>query len=333
MGMWKCIPDDMNPHPSRIYRSASDPVRIGPGDVERGSFRCVEIAPRDIVNSVIVNHAHGYPDREAGLTTTYEHALSQMYFGKKVTEPIDAPFLINKQYDSGPNSGAVAYAQWQGRRFARPRLLPSMRLTQRFYDLSRGHVLELSGLENVGIECPAFRCGLVDYYFASATATVNQADSTAPAFIQVGSTSQLWIGLSQQVESVTFLVSVAAAYTTVANSWKYSNTISTMTAFGDAATTNKDGLKSTGTQKISFVRPPFTSWGKQEVSFGAFGVAGPCYWLSMDYVGAGAAGTGSGRTTYPALWLGRGMETLSAIRVPSGEADYMAMAVQLREVM
>jgi hypothetical protein len=330
---WLCIPDDMNPHSSRLYRSASEIVKIGPADIERDSWLCARPDPRDIVNSVVINHAHGYPDREPGMTTTYDQKYSQFWWGKKASQPIDAPFIINKQYDGGPSTGAINYAQWQGRRFARPRLKPSMKLTQKFYDLEQGHIVQLAGLEDMGIQCMAFRCGLLDYYFKSQTDTVNQADSFTPAFVQVGSTSSISLGFSQQPKSITFYVSVAAAYTTVANSWKYSDAGGTMTAFGDANTTNKDALKSTGIQTVSFVLPAPTAICKQERTFGAFGAAGPCYWYDMDYIGAGTAGTGSYRTGYPGIWDGRLFEVRRATRMPSGEGDYMAMGVSLREVM
>lgn len=314
-GTMQCLVDDMNPHSSWVYKSTSDPVLITENDIDIESFKWSEISADDLVNSVIFKYSHGYPNREAGARTTYENPLSQKWFGKKTTDPIEEPHVIQQNLESAAQSYATDLAQWYGRRTARPRLVVSCRLPQGFYDLRQGHFTGFKGLEKVGIECPAFRCGLVDYYFTSTSGGTDYADNGAHPFISLAGSSKLWIGLSQQVSSITFNVSVAAGYTTVANAWKYGSGGTSL-----SGVSNADALKSTGIQTVSFTMPNFWSWIKEEISLGGVQY-GPCYWLSMDYNTPTATGTSADRTSHPAIWEGRRFTAIDVRRYPGEEVD------------
>jgi len=325
-GVFQCIPDDINPHSSRLYRSTSDQVWIGPEDIVEGTFECPEHLSQDFVNSVVLKYGHGFPDREPSGTKTYTDPLSVMYFGKKDDKTFDEPMLT----DASAN-GLTAMAEWLGRRSARPRLRPSCVLRQKFYDLRRGHIVQFKDLEEVGLQCRAFRCGLIDYYFTYSGSTTNLGNSTAPNFIQTGLAEALYVGLSQQTDHLDFWVSVAAAYTTVSNAWKYLDINQAWTNL--TGVTNGDAIKATGKQRISFTRPTPTSWAKWEQPFGAFGSAGPCYWLKMDYTGGTVAGTGNARTSHDPNWFGRLFECLGVGRTPVGEGEYLGVSARFREVM
>jgi hypothetical protein len=331
-GAYGCIPDDMNPDDSTIYRSASNVVKITKDDIVEGSLEYEIVPPDDFVNSVELRFAHGYPAREHAMSTTYENKLSQKYFGKKGTDPYDAPFIPQQTYDSGVLDSATFYAQWLGRRSAMPLILPKFKATQRIYDLDLGHVFFFD--DNVGdiMPCPKFRGGLVYYYFATTASTTDLSDSSSFSAIQTGVSTKLHIGIPQQTDHITFSVSVAAAYTSASNAWKYSSGVSSSTAFTDALTTNKDALKSTGIQTVRFVRPQPHLWTKQERTFGAFGVAGPCYWIEMDYSAGGTAGTINARVGYTPGWDGIPFRTYRASRMAMGENGYLGCAISAREV-
>lgn len=329
--IYQCLPDDMNPHSSRLYRSSSDQVFIEPQDIQEGTFRVTEISPDDFVNSIILNHAHGYPNREPGISRTYENRYSQMYFGKKSEVVVDEPMYPHQTFDTNSSNGADDLAEWYGRRSARPRLIASCVLTQKFYDLRRGHVLQFKGLETVGITCPAFRCGLLDYQFKSSTDTVNYGNSLTPTFIATGVANKITFMLQQQTDHLDFMVATAAAHTDVANPWRYGTGLGTEANFANVV--NPAAIKSTGAQRVSWDWPIPTAWKKEELTFGAFGVAGPCYPIYHYYTGGSVAGTGSARTHYDAVWAGRVFEVTKVSRQGTGENAYEGVYAEFLEVM
>jgi len=330
--IWQCIPDDMNPHSSRTYRSTSEVLTVGPNDIGSVSFVVTETPYSSIENSVIFNYSHGYPDRGPGANVAYVNQLSKMYFGERDQLVIDEPIVHQSNYESAAVSAATVMAQWYGRRQARPRLIVKVRLTQKFYDLKRGHTLEFAGLESVGIECPAFRCGLLDYYHFSASSSNNYADNLFALFVAASGTSELYIGVSQQTDRITFPVSTAAGYTTVSNGWEYSNTSGGWTAL--TGVVNADALKTTGIQTVSWTRPRFDLHEKREITFAGL-VSGPCYWYRMKYSTATAQGLGANaRITYPAVWAGRIFEVIETRRGPfRSSSDYPALEAVFMEMM
>jgi hypothetical protein len=199
----------------------------------------------------------------------------------------------------------------------------------RGYDLEVGNTVMFADLETYGIQPQAYRCGLLDYAFTSSAGTTDYADSLAPVFISLTGTDALF-GLSQQTDRLTFSVGTAAAYTSVANAWRYSSG-GTFSNFSSIVNTN--ALAATGVQTVSWARPNYWSWVKEEKTIGGT-VYGPCYWISFNYTTPTIAGLGNDRTSYPATWRGRIFEVISTTRRPGvSVGDYPYKDVVLMEVM
>jgi len=333
-GVWLCLPDDMNPHSSRFYRSTSAVVDVTPEDVQNVTFEAPNLD--GLVNRATVAFGHGYPDREAGSSYVYDNPVSQKYFGLQNALSHDEPWISQTNLANAPVTAGVDLAKWLGRKKGWPRATMSLELRQKFYELKRGHVLQVKDLELRGLPCTLFRCGLLLYYFTKTTdAGSGREDMVAgnPHMPSAG-TDAIYLGFGQQVGQVDFHVQSVAAYTTVANGWEYWNP-DTPAWVALAGVVNADALKAgTGTQTVSFTRPSPWLWGKDEQTFTA-GVAGPCYWLRMKYNTATGSGACSSRPTYPATWYGRLWEVLEASRIPGGGSidEYPLMRARLQEVM
>lgn len=329
-GVWQLIPDDMNPHSSRFYRSSSNLVDITAGDIEEGSFRCPQTPWEEIVNKVTFSYSHGFPNREAGSSFVYNNPVSQAFFGVRNAPPAEEPWIgANSDDASVENSASGQVARWIGRRSAWPRLYPSFRLRQKFYDLKKGHVVRLRDLEDHGVPFTAYRGGLLLQHYQSASDTVSEHDGGA--YIAASGSSEMYVGLGSQSSQLDYDVSVVAGYTAVGSPWQYFATPGSWTAL--AGVVNPEALKSTGKQTVSFTRPSPWVWAKTELTIGGV-LRGPCYWLRMVYNTATATGTSASRTTYPVEWYGRLFEVLEATRIPAGSSrDYDRIQVRLAEVM
>ena len=314
-GVWRCIPDDLNPHSSCVYRSTSEVIEIGPNDIEIESFSDRELDSSEFVNAVQLNYSHGYPDREAGAQTTYDNHLSQKWFGKKFTEPYEYPEIIQESLESAADAGPTALAQWLGRRSARPLRIVSTRLFNKSYDIEPGHCIGFKTLEHIGIPVQAFRDGLLDYQFNSAAGGTDYADSAAAVLISLTSSAALF-GLSRQTDRLTFSIATGAAYTPVANAWRYSNA----GGFGNfGSIVNTNGLQGTGTQTISWALPNWWEWIKTELTLGGT-TYGPCYWIQFNHTSPTVAGLANARTSYLVQWKGRYFKVLKANRRPGGNS-------------
>jgi len=335
-GTYQIIPQDLNPHSSRVYRSTSNPVSIGKDDIDVGSFSVDSMNPAEIENSVQFNYSHGYPDREPGAQFAYDNHLSQKWWGKKKTLIIDEPSCIQQNLRGGTHQYAKDLAWWHGWKKGRPRLRVSCRLHQGFYDLRRGNTFSFKGLEDIGIPLPAYRSGLIDYYFTSTSGGTDYGDSAAPVFIAAAGNSSIVIGLSQQVAGLIFSVATAAAYTTVGSAWKYSSAAGgdgTVAFSAFSGVTNADALKSTGVQAVGWTRPNFWLWKKGNYTLGGT-TYGPCYWIAMDYQTPTIQGLGDARVSYTPGWEGRIFSVLRAVRTPGNSpSDYPGMDVRAIEVM
>jgi hypothetical protein len=333
-GVWNLIPDDMNPHSSRTYRSYSDPVFIGPEDISANDFEISTIPFEDIRNSVVLKCGHGFPNREASYSYAYKNPLSISYFGETEQLVIEEPFVVQSDISGTVDATPKALAEWYGRRNARPRLFISTLLTQEFYDLKPGHVVEFRDLEDIGIAPVAFRNGLVDYYFRSSLATTNFKDSTSfGTLLDGGATNKCYIGHSQLVDGFDFDVQNAATYTVSgagdgSEAWKYLAAGGTFTQY--SGTTNGNAFKSTGPQSVRWARPRNDLPVKAEVSINGV-LCGPCYWSVMDYTNCTVTGHLLTRVTHGMGWAGRKFEALRVVHEVAG--GYPARRVYFAEVM
>jgi hypothetical protein len=326
-GTWHCIPDDLNPHSSAVYRSTSDVVYIEPNDIIAGTFVDRELDATEFVNSIQFNYGHGYPDREAMASTTYENHLSQKWFGKKTTEPFDYPEIQQNDLSLAVDQKATDMAQWLGRRAARPRRIVSCSLSQKFYDLEPGHYIGFKGLEEYSTPLLAYRSGLLDYHFNSAAGGTDYANSGA-VLISLSSSSAL-LGLSHQPTELLWTITTPAAYTPVANAWRYSSS----SGFSNfSGTVNTNALQGSGLQKVSWTRPNWWEWIKAEQTLTGT-TYGPCYWIQFNYTTPVTAGLATIRVSYASKWEGRFFKVLSAKRRPGNTSkDYPVKDVILMEV-
>jgi hypothetical protein len=128
------------------------------------------------------------------------------------------------------------------------------------------------------------------------------------------------------------MVDVAANYTNATNPWRYGTGLGTEANFANVV--NAQGLKSTGLQRVSWDWPTASAWKKEELTFGAFGVAGPCYPIYFYYQSGVTAGTGSDRTHHDPVWRGRLFEVRKVSRQAVGDnGAYEAVYAEFMEVM
>jgi hypothetical protein len=329
-GVWQVIPDDMNPHSSRFYRSTSDLVRIEAGDIEQDSLKVEELPYEELVNRVTLSFGHGYPDRDPAMSYVYDNNLAQQFFGTRNGIPHDEPWMLQLQMDSGvASTGAQLLAKWLGQRSAWPRLTVSFRTRQKFYDLKRGHVVRLGALEDIGIPLPSYRAGLLMQHFLSSSSVSSVHDGGS--LIAGSGTSETYFIARHQVPQLDFNVAVAAGYTNVANPWEYMNDGLSWTAFANQV--NPQGLKLTGAQTISWDKPNPWLWTKNELSLGGT-TRGPGYIFRFKWSTGTATGSTSARTTYPPSWEDPLFEVIKATKVPPANSrDYPRIDVELVEVM
>lgn len=337
-GVYQCIPDEMNPHSSRLYRSRISARR----NIVKDSFRAVELPFDEMRNRVTLNYSHVHGTNRPMKTLTYNHPLSQKQCASfdnptgvledpdAIDEPAISIEILNDVYFSGDQPNALYHARWLGRMKARPRVTTVQLLDQSFYDLRRGHVLEYEDdMEGAGIQPVAYRTGLLDYAFVSSSDGTDYADSAAPRYIAPSGAGEAYWGFSQQISSLTALVATPAGYTTVASGHEWYDGAAWQPHTG---VVNPDFLKTAGTQTVSITRPTLSSWKKAELTLGG-AVRGPCYWWRMKYTAASNQGLGNGVTTYPAKWIGRLFEVISVNRRLGALRDYPYIDAQLKEVM
>lgn len=334
-GIYRYVPNEMNPHSSRLYRSSADRVYIEAFDIIDGTFRVEERDARSIVNSVTVNVGHSYGRNSPTASFTYNHPLSQAYFGVSQERVIDEPWITVADLATGAPEAAKYLARFHGRTAARPRLKVAIGLVQKFYDLQPGHIIEFGGtMETAGIYCPAYRCGRLDYAYPSTTAA-NQADDTTPTLVAGGASNrEAYFGTSQQTDRLTFSIDGAGSYTDNANPWQYYDGSAWQNLTG---VTCSDGgasasvFERTGTITVSWTRPTATSWKKAELTLNSAS-RGPVYWVRHNCDTVVVACTGNAITTYPATWYGRLFEVLETNR-RVGANGYPYMEAVLEEVM
>ncbi len=334
-GVWNLILDEMNPASTRLYRSVAEPIRISARrDLSPDGFHISQIPVNEISNNVQLNYSHAYGTNKSMGTATYSNPLSSesFYYGLKPLRTIDESWIPrNDLVNENPHPAASYLAKWYGRRSARPRLTVRCRLGQAFYDLQRGRVLEFdSDMEDVGIQCPAYRCGWLEYAYIDASDTVNYANSAAPKYVKLGLTSgRMVFGVSQLVASLTAYVQTATDNDPFI--WRYFNGSSWVALTG---VVNGLWCKQTGVQTVSFDRPSIDVWPKVEMTLGGV-MKGPCYFFGADYysVARSSQGLGYARTDYPAKWIGRVFEVIEATRRSGSVGDYPYMDAVLQEVM
>lgn len=338
-GEWQCIFDEMNPHSSRMYRSSSDIVRISARKHILDSSLTVSHAPFDeIVNDVSLNYGHSFGTNRALRNFKYTNPLSQHLFGAKPQKLVDEPWLTVDQLPSDTEA-AKFLARYTGRVNARPRLTVNLKLSEELFDIRIGHIVEFDkDMEDVGIMCPAYRCGRFDYIFPNYTES-NQADSTTPTFIPSSGSGAVVFMLSQQTDQITCWFSDTASYTTNPNGWWYWDA----SGFSQALTnvTTSDGVDpddffktapAAGFRTLYFDRPDPWLWRKDELDFMST-PNGPSYAMGMLYINATNSCVGNAVSTYPAIWWGRLFEVIEATRKPGAESDYPYVDVVLQEVM
>lgn len=342
-GIYQCVPDEMNPHPSRFYRSSTNPIRISARrNIVKDSFRAVELPFEDLRNRATLQYSHVYGTNRPMKTVVFNHPLSQKLMATvdnptgvlEEPQPFDEPAIsidiLNDVYFSGDQPNALFHSRWLGSQKARPRVITFQLLDQSFYDLRRGHVLEYDDdMEGSGIQPIAYRTGLLDYAFVSSTDGTDYADSASPRYIAASGSGEAYWGFSQQISSLTALVATGAGYTTVASGHEWYDGTAWQPHTG---VVNADFLKTAGVQTVTVTRPQMSSWKKAELVLGG-ARRGPCYWWRMKYTAASNQGLGNGVTTYPAKWIGRLFEVISVKRRLGVLKDYPYVDAQLEEVM
>jgi len=302
-----------------------------------GDIRVQEDDVRDLVNSVTLNYGHGYGTNRPQGSVTYNNEVSQKYFPVSLPVVIDEPWVMRANLTDATPQGATFLSNWYGRRAALPRLTIRVSLSQAFYDLRRGHVVEFDkDMESEGIFCPAWRCGKPLHAFVKINgAVLDYADNTAPHLMNNASTSTTVWCLGQQAAALTLSIVTPNGYTTVPNAWKYYDG-NTWTPFTNV--TASDGgapesvIQRSGKITISFDRPTPTLWKKAVLTVNGV-TYGPGYWMGMDYSTSIGTATGNAETVYPATWYGRLFEVLEVTRQPGGVGKYPMVLATLREIM
>jgi hypothetical protein len=339
---WHCFYDEMNPHSSRLYRSSADVVRISAkSHLVRDSLRVEEFDWDSIRNQATVNYGHTYGTNRALGSVTVSDALSQLLFGERVIpQPIDEPWITCDDLSSpGTNPAALFLARYYARVNARPRLTVTCRLSQAFYDLKRGHIVEFdTDMESVGIACPAYRNGFLDYaHYRTDASTSNQAMSETPILMPSGNiTSSTVFAAQKQATGITVKVPGTGTYTTVSNGWWYWNGTAkvpfTNVTRSDGGNPLEVFKAAAGTYTVSWDTPVSTSW-KKSLDMITGVTTGYDYFFGMDYENSTVQITGTGMARIPNVWKGRLFEAIEVTRKPGGEGDYPFVEAVLQEIM
>lgn len=310
------IPVDYAFDASRIYRSASNPVKISAArDVIAGSLRVTQRPIAEIVNNSLVNYGMSADAAQPINSYTYQNLNSVELFGK--TPPIrsDEPALA-ASLDGTDGAGAVRLARIMASRLARPTMRVELSLKPSFYDLQPGHIVDWdTDFETMNWRCPAFMCGIPEAQMASSSSGTNYARFTDPPLWLINGGDALYFGLGQQVGNLSLNVGTPAVYTTIgagdgSTAWETLN--GRTGAWTTCANmTNGNALKTTGLQGISFTRPAIEAWPKGIWVFNNL-ERGPCYWLRMKYGAVTNGGDATSWTTYNAIWGGRVSECIEA---------------------
>jgi hypothetical protein len=343
-GVWQCVYEEMNPNSSRWYRSTAEVVSISAkrhlvGD----SIRVEELAWNLIRNEANISYGHSFGTTRALGIINVKNKLSQDLFGvRKIPAPIEAPWITAESLDpTVTNYPARFLGQYYTRVNGRPRLTVTCRLSQEFFDLKRGHVVEFdTDMEDVGIQCPAFRCGYFDYAFQRTdAATTNQAMSDTPTLMPNGAvTSRTVFAASQQPSGITIVHNGVGTYTTVANGWKYFDGSSWVSLSNVTRSDAGDPLAAfkgaAGSYTVNWDRPSPWLWKKGAPAITGVDV-GYSYFFGMDYTGTNSGGTvvGTARSSHLARWYGRLFEAIEVTRKPGAEGDYPYVEAVFQEVM
>lgn len=326
--------DEMNPHASRRYRSASDPVYIEGWDIEEGSFKVSMPGLDELSNVVQLRYGHVYGSNRPLGSVQYSNPLSVDLYDARPVETFNEPWITAKDLSAAAPEAANFRARYLGRKHARRLLTVYCSLGQSFSSLKRGNVIEFGkSMEDYGYICQAHRCGLTNYAYISDSDTTNYKDSAAPKYVKAsGDGASYWM-VDQQIDELLASVATPAGFTLSA--WQYYSGPSvydaaSWTPFSDVL--NPNGLKSAGAQRISWSRPVSSSWRKSELPL-AGTTKGPGYPLRMLYTAATAQGLGNGVTGYTRRFWGRSFVVREATRRPGRYGDYPKMDVELREVL
>lgn len=337
--IWQCIPNDMNPDQSRYYTKSGSMVKISARKhILDGSVEVSQLPFDKLVNISILNYGHGYGTNRAMRSFRYDNYLSQLQFGQRPEIVVEEPWITCRDLTADPEP-AKFLTKFLGRVNARPRLTVNLKLSKDFFDLKRGHaILFDTDMEDVGINCPAYRCGKPNYTFQRAGgAGTNGAFSGTPIFMDAG-TTETYFFADQQFPSLTFGIPGGGSYTTVANGWEYYNgtawTALANVVRNDAGDPLAVFKAAAGVYTVSWDMPNPYDWKKAEFDVGVFADAvGPQYGVRMKYSVSAGTIIGTQQTKYPAKWNGRVFEVTEATRKPGGYLDYPYLDVVLQEVM
>lgn len=338
--VWVYVKREMNPHSSRIYRSASEPIRISfAKNVVGGRLEFSEQDSREIVNNVVVNYGQSYGNNGSMGSYAYQHPFSVDRFGLSDKRTINAPWITRTDLVSDHPEAAKYLARYHATVSARPRLRDGIVwLTQEFYDLKPGHVFEFDeDVELCGVSAPIWRCGLLDYLYPSSVATVNQADNILPDLLTAGGVAREMYGMScgQQTGSVTLdITGAAAAFTKITNAWQYYNGTSWVnlanTRVSDG-TDPDDVLSRMAIVTVSWDRPLITDWKKATYTIGAATI-GPGYLWRFRANNVTVPAYGNAIVKTPAKIAGRLFEVMEVSRrADAGGYPYVEAVFQ--EVM
>lgn len=335
--VWNIIPETANPHESRFYRNTSDVVTIESYDLI--DIRVWEDEPDDFQNSVVVQYGLGFGSGRPQGSESKKNNKSILYFGERDPEIISAPSCVQQVIGAGAAPlSATTLASYRSQRAAWPRLNVVATLSQKFYDVKRGHILMFgSTMDTTGMPCPAYRCGRMDYqHFRSDSGPgANQANDTTPTFT-AATTSETYFLASYQFPWLDVAVSGVGTYTEVNNGWEYYNG-SSWVAFSNV--TRSDGgdpdavfKAASGTYRIAWDMPDPWEWRKVELTLVST-VIGPGYPARMKYTSAGSSITGTDLVRSAVTWTGRQYEVIEVTRRPGGADDYPGVEVVMKEVM
>lgn len=337
LGQANLIPMEFAFDSSRLYRSASEPIKISAvRDVIAGSLRVTQRSLGEIRNNAIVNYGMS-PDAAHPINSyTYQNWNSFEWFGK--TPPIlSTEPALPASLDGTDGAGAVRLARIIASQGARPVMRVELALRQSFYDLHPGHIIDWdTDFELMNWRCPGWLCGLPECQFPYSGAGSNYARGTPPLLVLNGGDA-LYLGFGQQVGSWTLNVGTPAVYTTIgagdgSTAWeRYNGRTGIWTTCTNV--TNGNAPKSSGAQVVTHTRPGIEQWPKGFLIFSGL-ERGPCYWVRMKYGAVSNGGTGSSWTTCPAIWGGRISECIeSTWQEPGNENGVPVVRAVFEEIM